>query len=154
MTHFAHSLARAMELEQLTQDDVAELAHVSRSTVSRWLSEQLTPSLEEILRLRDARRMGHPFNAICANMTLSGQRPDTHELAELDADGDGRVTVQDVRLLNAQVRVQVAHSEEDLEMALQDGRIDAREATHLEMNEARADKMRRCMRRARDMIVR
>ena len=57
MAYFQKKLKEIMKSKQLTQMELAKLAHISQNTVSNWLNDSSSPTLKNLEALADSLKM-------------------------------------------------------------------------------------------------
>ena len=57
MTYFQKKLKEIMGSKQLTQMELAKLAHISQNTISNWLNNLSSPTLKNLEALADSLNM-------------------------------------------------------------------------------------------------
>ena len=57
MAFFQKKLKEIMKSKQLTQMELAKLAHISQNTISNWLNDSSSPTLKNLELLADSLNM-------------------------------------------------------------------------------------------------
>lgn len=79
MSLFSKNLKFLREKNKLSQNKLAELANVNQTTIARWESGEISPSLDNILDVADA------LNISVANLTgIDLEKKETNSFDELE----------------------------------------------------------------------
>lgn len=79
MSLFSKNLRFLREKNKLSQNKLAELANVNQTTIARWESEEISPSLDNIFDVADA------LNVSVANLTGTDlEKEETNSFDELE----------------------------------------------------------------------
>ena len=75
MAYFQKKLKEIMKSKQLTQMELAKLAHISQNTVSNWLNDLSSPTLKNLEALADSLNLtvGERIGDFSHNPNLSNQ---------------------------------------------------------------------------------
>jgi transcriptional regulator with XRE-family HTH domain len=118
---FSPTIRQLTGSAQINQVQLALCAKVSPATASRWASGAATPNVDDLIRMRDCTHLPHWFRQACAEATAAGRAPGIDERAELDIDGDGRITMHDAEILDAQKQTVAARRHLRLEQEVSGG---------------------------------
>lgn len=92
MNNFSKNLRFLREQKRLSQNRLAELSHVNQTTIARWESEEISPSLDNIYDVAKA------LNVSIADLTgrdLTNEHPSFDELELLFSKNKDILTEDD-----------------------------------------------------------
>lgn len=121
---FSPTIRTAVDCGQVKRAALAQVANVHPTTIDRMYHGQTQPDAETLTRWANARPHLLPvcFRQACAN-AIGGGRGYTVVVDELDADGDGRVTLRDAELVECEKQMTAARRHQHLVQAGLDGRF-------------------------------
>ena len=120
---FSPTIRTAVDCGQVKRAALAQVANVHPTTIDRMYHGQTQPDAETLARwARAVHQLPHCFRQACSN-AIGGGSGYTVVVDDLDADGDGRVTMRDASLVECEKQMTAARRHQHIMQAGLDGRI-------------------------------